>query len=101
MRWVELFEGAGRRLSMSRLLVFLAFWPSCYVLVTSPTETMLGIFLGAFVANYVGGKSADIFMGTDKLEAINSNASGVSGSISSKPVASESAAVGKNKSRAF
>lgn len=69
MRWIELLEGNGRRLSMSRLLVFLAFWPSCYVLLSDPSESMMGLFLGAFVLNYIGGKSADIFMGSEKLEA--------------------------------
>ena len=68
-RWIEFVEGNGRRLSMSRLLVFLAFWPACWALLNNPSESMMGIFLGAFVANYIGGKSADIFMGNEKLAA--------------------------------
>lgn len=82
-RWIELFEGSGRRLSMARLLVFLAYFPLAYVLVNNPTEGMAGIFAGAFVINYLGGKSADIFMGADKLAAsgLRPNNSGDNGPI--------------------
>lgn len=70
MRLIELFEGGKEnRLSMSRLLMFMSFWPSSFVLITNPTETMLGLYLGAFIGGYVGGKSADIFMGDKQLAA--------------------------------
>jgi hypothetical protein len=101
MRWVELFEGNGRRLSMSRLLVFLAFWPSGWVLIGNPTEAMMGLFLGAFVLNYLGGKSADIFMGVEKLEASgDSDAGGAAGSAGAS-MAQPGAGAAKVKRRAF
>ena len=101
MRWIELFEGNGRRLSMSRLLVFLAFWPSAWVTLGNPTEAMMGLFLGAFVANYLGGKSADIFMDAKKLEASGGGNSGEPSITTSKPLAKPSGATTGNKNRAF
>lgn len=95
-RAVEFFEGNGRRLSMSRLLVFLAFWPSCYVLLRNPTESMMGLFLGAFIVNYVGGKSADVFMGVEKLEA-SPNPSGNFDYAAGKPLAGKSGGAGQGK----
>lgn len=63
-RWHEFFEAGGGRLSMSRLLCFLAFWPAAWVVVAKPSADTLGWFLGAFVLGYVGGKSADaVFTG--------------------------------------
>lgn len=96
MRWIELFEGNGRRLSMSRLLVFLAFWPSAWVLLGNPTEAMMGLFLGAYVVNYIGGKSADIFMGSEKLEASRDNA-GNFDYAAGKPLAGKSSGTGQSK----
>lgn len=58
-RWIEFFEGAGNRLSMMRLTIFLSFWPASYVLIKQQTETMLGLYLGAYVAGFIGGKRAD------------------------------------------
>lgn len=55
----EFFEAGSGRLSMSRLLCFLAFWPAAWVVVSNPSADTLGWFLGAFVLGYVGGKSAD------------------------------------------
>jgi hypothetical protein len=70
LRYVELLEGGGgNRLSMTRLLMFLAFWPATYVVVVEPSGETLGWYLGAFVLGYVGGKGADVFMGHQKLEA--------------------------------
>lgn len=67
-RAVEFLEGAGNRLSMTRLLMFLAFWPATYVVVREPNSETLGWYLGAFVLGYVGGKSADVFVGNRQLE---------------------------------
>lgn len=61
-RWVEFFEGDMGRLSMTRLLCFMSFFPASYVLLKQPTDTMLGLYLGAFVASYIGGKGADVLM---------------------------------------
>lgn len=62
MRYIEYFEGDNGRLSMTRLLMFMSFFPASYVIVINPSEATLGWYLGAFVASYVGGKGADVFM---------------------------------------
>lgn len=58
-RLTEFFEGANNRLSMTRLLCFLSFFPATCVVLKNPTEGMLGWYLGAFVLGYVGGKGCD------------------------------------------
>jgi len=58
-RFDEFFEGEDRRLSMTRLLMFLSFWPAAVVVVYEHSEATLGWFLSAFVASYIGGKTAD------------------------------------------
>ena len=68
-RFPEFFEGAGNRLSMTRLMVFLSFWPASYVLIKQQTETMLGLYLGAYVLGYVGGKGFDARSNPQALEA--------------------------------
>lgn len=57
-----IFEGDDGRLSMTRLLCFLSFGPSSYVVVATQSENALGWYLGAYVLGYVGGKTTDIFM---------------------------------------
>lgn len=59
MRLIEFFEGSDGRLSMTRLMIFLSFWPASYLLVTEGNEAMLGWYLGAFVGGYAAGKWAD------------------------------------------
>lgn len=58
-RWIELFEGDNGRLSMTRLTVFLSFFPASIVLMRASTETIYGLYLGAYVIGYLGGKWAD------------------------------------------
>lgn len=58
-RWIEFFEGDNMRLSMTRLTIFLSFWPASWVLIKSSTETLYGLYLGAYVVGYLGGKWAD------------------------------------------
>lgn len=58
-RWVEVFEGTDKRLSMSRLLCFLSFFPATYVLITNYSSEALGWYLGAYAFNYVGGKLSE------------------------------------------
>lgn len=58
-RWVEFFEGDNGRLSMTRLLCFLAFGPSTYVVIKTLNPEALGWYLSAFVLGYVGGKLGD------------------------------------------
>lgn len=58
-RFAEFFEADNQRLSMTRLLCFLAWPPATFVLVMNPTEGLMGWYLGAFVLGYVGGKGMD------------------------------------------
>lgn len=61
-RYIEFFEGDNGRLSMTRLLCFLSFFPASFVVVETLSENALGWYLGAYVVGYVGGKGADVFM---------------------------------------
>lgn len=65
-RWIEFFEGENARLSMARLLCFLSFFPSSYVVVhnvdSMNIENILAYYIGGYVLGYVGGKTADVFM---------------------------------------
>lgn len=104
-RFAEFFEGGGRdRLSMSRLVVFMAFWPATCVLIKNPTDTMMGLYLGAFVLSYLGGKSADIFMGGKELEDGGGSLGGDSmpvGDVEDKRVAGQGNGVRRGKKRPF
>jgi hypothetical protein len=70
-RWIEFFEGEKNRLSMSRLLCFMAFFPSAYVVCATKTDDALGWFLGAYVLGYVGGKTADAMRGGNGKKKAN------------------------------
>lgn len=61
-RLTEIFEAEDKRLSLSRVLSFLSFWPASWVLLKMPTEGMLGIYLTAFSVAYLGGKGLDAMM---------------------------------------
>jgi hypothetical protein len=52
-------SGEGNRLSMARLLQFLAYFPATLVLLYVKTSEALVIYLGAFVLNSIGSKVAD------------------------------------------
>jgi hypothetical protein len=58
-RFIEFFEGANNRLSMSRLLAFLSIFPATFVLIYKHDAETLAYYLGAFVSGYIGGKFAD------------------------------------------
>lgn len=60
-RLIEFFEDDNSRLSMTRLTMFLAFFPSSYIVILNQNDNALSWYLGAFVAGYVGGKSADAY----------------------------------------
>ena len=60
MRVVEFFESEDRRLSMSRLLCFMSFFPATVVVLRDGTEATLSWYLGSFVLGYIGGKGADV-----------------------------------------
>jgi len=57
---LEFFQGEGGLLSMHRLLQFMAFFPATGVLIYIKTTEALSMYLGAFVANGVLNKFADI-----------------------------------------
>lgn len=61
-RWVEFFEGENNRLSMTRLLCFLSFFPSSAVVLCVHTSDVLGWYIGGYVLGYVGGKACDVGM---------------------------------------
>ncbi len=72
MRWVEFFEGDDYRLSMTRLLCFMSFFPASWVVMTKGNEGILGWYLSAYVLGYVGGKCADV-LGKPRNAAAPSN----------------------------
>jgi hypothetical protein len=57
----EMFQNAHGRVSLTRLMFFLSFFPATYIVVKNPTEGMLGLYLGAFAVSYVSGKGIDAF----------------------------------------
>lgn len=61
-RIMEFFEGENQRLSMTRLTVFMSFFPATYILIKTESIDGLGYFLGAYVVGYIGGKGADVMM---------------------------------------
>lgn len=68
-RWIEFFEGPpSGELSMSRLLVFLAFLIAAPITWRIGTTEALGTFLGAFVIQYAAGKTADVFMSKKNVD---------------------------------
>jgi len=56
----EFFQGENNRLSMHRLLTFMAFFPASYVLLENRTIEALAVYLAAFVTNGVLNKVYDI-----------------------------------------
>lgn len=60
MRLLEFMEDERDKLSMGRLLSFLSFFPASLVLLSLPSEGMLGIYLTAYGVGYLGGKGIDI-----------------------------------------
>ncbi len=70
-RWVELVEGENNRLSMTRLLCFLSFFPASYVVIITAEADTLGWYLAAYVAGYIGGKTADVMGRPQSLKDTN------------------------------
>lgn len=64
-RIVEFFIDETDRLSMSRLLLFFSFFVASWIVIVdtyrneAASEGIFGIYIGAFVGSYVGGKWAD------------------------------------------
>lgn len=68
---VEFFQDDNQRGSMSRLLSFLSFFPSTWVVMNTSqehVETIFGLYVGAFVIGYLGGKTADVFNYRNRLK---------------------------------
>lgn len=82
MRLTELFESDIGRLSMMRLTMFLSFFPASWVIIKNPTETMLGLYLGAYVTGYLGGKFADTALATKQSQVGPMGSGSVSADIS-------------------
>lgn len=77
-RIIEVLESEDGRLSMTRLLCFLSFFPCSYVLLYNQTETLFGFYIGTYAASYLGGKISDTFgkpktpsLHVDNVEAVN------------------------------
>ena len=67
----EILEDDASKLSLSRLLSFLSFWPSSWVLLRMPTEGMLGIYLTAYGVAYLGGKGIDVMVSRRVMRSRN------------------------------
>lgn len=63
---IEFFEDDAGRLSMSRLLCFMSFFPATYILIANVKSDKIADillwYLSAFVLSYLGGKGADVLM---------------------------------------
>ncbi len=60
-RWIEFFADNDNRLSMSRLTVFMSFWPATLLVMRLGSEMALGLYLGTYVGGYSASKVTDIF----------------------------------------
>jgi hypothetical protein len=67
-RLPQFFEDDAGRLSMSRLLCFMAFFPASYVVIRTLTDATLGWYLGSFGGVYLGGKYTDMLKGRDHAD---------------------------------
>lgn len=89
MKLAQFFEDDHGRLSMTRLMIFLSFWPASWVVIEDKGEATLGWYLSAYVLGYLGGKGADAIMGSKKLENYSSSSSTVTTASSSQPLEAE------------
>lgn len=62
MKISEFFQGGNGKLSMSRLMYFMAFFPASFVVIATKGENALGWYLGSYAAGYVGGKGTSALM---------------------------------------
>lgn len=58
-RLSDFFTDESGRQSMSRLLMFLSFFPASYVVIYTCDAETLAWYMGAYAGSYVGGKFAD------------------------------------------
>lgn len=73
MNFAEFFQDDNGRMSMSRLLCFMSFFPASYALFSINNESALGWYVGAYVLGYVGGKGADVFKRNKEREDVDSS----------------------------
>ena len=73
MNWWGFVQDNKGQPSMSRLLCFLAFWPSTYVIIKQHEVNTLSWYLSAYAAAYTGGKLADALMSFKKESNAVSN----------------------------
>ena len=73
-RWSQFFEADDGRLSMSRLLCFMSFFPSSTVVMTTRTDTALLYYISGYVLGYIGGKGLDALTARNRGIADNGNA---------------------------
>ena len=62
-RFVEFWEGDNNRLSMGRLLQFMAYPPATGVMLYIHTTEAMSLYLSAFVFNGVASKGLDVMKG--------------------------------------
>ena len=70
LRLIEFFEDKNGKLSFTRLMIFLAYFPSSYILIGKYHDSSLDIsfysaYLGGFVVGFIGGKVAEGISGKE------------------------------------
>lgn len=60
---------------MGRLLPFMAFFPSSYVVIKTTNDVIFGWYVSAFAAMYIGGKGSDalnkLALGKGRKDVVN------------------------------
>lgn len=67
IRLIQFLEGDNNQLSIARLLMFLSFWPSSFVVIITRDTAALTAYLTAYVSGYGVNKLAEY--GKKKVEA--------------------------------
>lgn len=73
-KFVDFFADELGRMSMGRLLTFLAFFVASGIIINESAngravETMFGLFLGTFAFQFVGGKAIDAYQSVKQTQA--------------------------------
>ena len=68
--FIEFFQDKNLKLSFTRLMIFMAYWPATYVLIGKYHDGTLDIsfysaYLGGFVVGFIGGKVAENINGKE------------------------------------
>jgi hypothetical protein len=70
----EFFHDEKQKMSMSKLLLFMSFFPATFVLIHTPTDSMFSGYLYAYALSYAVGKGLPIlnnFLGDTKNARIS------------------------------